>query len=229
MFLRLFALFFPFFLTLNYFIILADAPAGIQKTAYGTGKFIQFALPVFWFGLVCRERLTLRPFTKNGMCIGIVFAVLAAAAMLVLYFGFLAQPGGVFAPDAPARQSVIEKMRGFGIADGRIWLLLGLFYSVIHSGLEEYYWRWFVYKKLLPPTMCSTLTASAGFTLHHILLLGTYFGFASVYCWTTSFGVFVGGLFWCQLYRRSSSIWAVWLSHGIVDAAIFITAYFICR
>ncbi|MDR3234776.1 MAG: CPBP family intramembrane metalloprotease [Planctomycetaceae bacterium] len=224
MFVRLFALFFPLVLTLNYFILLADAPANVQKTIFGIGKVIQFALPVFWlpiFSTLSAHHSSQR----KGMLLGLLFGILAAALMLIAYFGFLVQTGGLFAPDAPARQEVISKMQGFGIDSVPALLLLGLFYSVIHSGLEEYYWRWFVYKKLA----YSAVISSTGFTLHHILLLGTYFGYASPYCWIGSFGVFIGGLVWCQLYRWSGSLCAVWLSHGIVDTAIFTIAFFICK
>jgi membrane protease YdiL (CAAX protease family) len=224
MFIRFVAVFFPFFLTLNYFVLLADAPANVQKTAYTVGKIIQFALPVFYVGYICKERLWIPTFSKSGLRLGAAFGVAVAAMMLVTYFAFLSQSGNVLAPDSPVRQVVASKMQGLGIVSGRLWLLLGVFYSVIHSGLEEYYWRWFVYRKL----PCPAIVASAGFTLHHIILVGTYFGYTSPYCGLCSLGVFFGGLFWCYLYRWSNSIWGAWLGHGIIDAAIFAIGYFIC-
>ena len=40
-----------------------------------------------------------------------------------------------------------------------------------------------------------------------------------------SAGVFVGGVAWSWLYRRSGSIWPGYLSHAIVDAAIMGVGY----
>ena len=41
-----------------------------------------------------------------------------------------------------------EKVRGFGVGSVWAYAALTLFYSAIHSGLEEYYWRWFVFGQL---------------------------------------------------------------------------------
>ena len=37
----------PSVVTLIYFVLLANASAGVQQTAYAIGKGLQFALPVF--------------------------------------------------------------------------------------------------------------------------------------------------------------------------------------
>jgi len=106
-------------------------------------------------------------------------------------------------------------MRGFGLTDGRFFITLGLFYSIIHSGLEKYYWRWFVFGRMrrTMPWIYAAFLSSFGFTAHHVLLLGTYFCYDSLLCWFASFGVAVGGFYWCWLYKRSDSIWGscLWL------------------
>lgn len=217
------SLVFPFILTLTYFVILADAPSAIQQAVYSIGKVTQFALPVLWVGLAYKERVWLRPINRRGFIEGILFGITVFALMLAAYFFWFRVPGGVLAADSAAYQMISDKISSFGFADKGMFILLGVFYSVIHSGLEEYYWRWFVLKKL----SCPTVIASLGFTVHHIILLGMYFGYDSPYCWLGSFGVFIGGWYWCWLYQRTDSIWGAWVGHGIVDAAIFTIGFLI--
>ncbi|MCL2710930.1 MAG: hypothetical protein FWE95_08620 [Planctomycetaceae bacterium] len=218
----LFALVFPFILTLNYFVILAHAPPAIQQAAYSIGKAIQFALPILWVGLVCKERFWLRSINRRGLIEGTLFGIAVFAMMLALYVFWLRVPGGVLAPGSPAFQNILDKIEGLGL--GKVsFILLGVFYAVIHSGLERYYWGWFVFHKL----SCSATLASLGFTAHHVILLGTFFGYASPYTWLGSLGVFIGGWYWCWLYRRTDSIWGAWIGHGLVDAAIFTIGFLI--
>ena len=217
-----FALVFPFILTWVYFVVLANAPPAVQQAAYSIGKVIQFALPILWVGFVCRERVWVRPINRRGLLEGTLFGVAVFAAMLAVYFFWLRGSGGVLAPDSPACQEILAKITGLGLGKESL-ILLGVFYAVVHSGLEQYYWRWFVFRKL----SCSAVMASLGFTAHHVLLLGTFFGYDSPYCWLGSLGVFIGGWYWCWLYRRTDSIWGAWIGHGIVDAAIFTTGFLI--
>jgi len=222
-FILVFALVFPFLLTLNYFVILAGAPQTVQQAAYSIGKIIQFVLPILWIALVCKERFLIRPIRRSSLLEGTLFGVAVFVMMLAAYLFWLRLPGNVLAPDSPACQAISDKMSGIGLGNTTMFIVIGVFYSIIHSGLEEYYWRWFVFRKL----SCSAIIASLGFTLHHVILLGTYFGYASPYCWLASLGVFIGGWYWCWLYRRTDSIWGAWIGHGIVDAAIFTVGFLI--
>lgn len=223
------AMVFPTFLTFIYFVYLNGSPGEAQKAAYGVGKILQFALPVVWVGLVCREAWRLRPWNSRGVWEGLLFGGLVFAAMLVLYHAWLDGPGAPLGEGSFAWKSIRQRIGGFGLTDGRLYLLLGLFYSLIHSGLEEYYWRWFVFKRLARPLpwLAAAVISSLGFMAHHVIILGTYFGYQSFCCWFGSLSVAVGGLYWCWLYRRSDSVWGPWISHGVVDAAIFTIGYFI--
>lgn len=219
----IFAWAFPFFLTLNYFVILANAPPAIQQAAYSIGKSIQFTLPILWVGIVCKERCWLRPINRRGLFEGTLFGIAVFVLMLAVYFFWLRVPGGVLAPGSPACEEILDKIKGLGLANKGVFVLLGVFYAILHSGLEEYYWRWFVCQKL----SCSALCASLGFTAHHVILLGTFFGYGSLYCWLGSLGVFVGGWYWGWLYRRTDSVWGAWIGHGFIDAAIFTIGFLI--
>ncbi len=224
-----FALVFPTLLTLVYFVLLNGSPGGAQKAAYGFGKLIQFAVPVCWTALVCREAWRVRRFQTRGVVEGIAFGLVVFAAMLGLYFVLLGVPGGPLGENSLAHATIKGRIAGFGFTNAWLYLLLGLFYSLFHSGLEEYYWRWFVFGRLSRflswPRAC--LIAALGFMSHHVIILGTYFGYMSVECVLGSLGVAIGGAYWSWLYRRSDSIWGPWISHGIIDAAIFTIGYFI--
>ncbi|MDR2115951.1 MAG: CPBP family intramembrane metalloprotease [Planctomycetaceae bacterium] len=224
------ALMFPFFLTLTYFVLLAGSPIIVQKSVYGIGKIFQFLLPVFWVGVICRERWLIRRWNVRGFAEGSVFGIFVAVTMILLYFFWFSLPGQLLGNNTPASVAIITKMNGLGITNGQRFFLLGLFYSVIHSGLEEYYWRWFIFGRLRGngSWFFAAIISSFGFTAHHILLLGTYFGYTSIFCWLSSFGVAVGGLYWAWLYKRSDSIWGTWFSHGCIDAAIFIIGFIVC-
>ncbi len=221
------AMVFPTLLTLVYFVYLQDSASALQKTVYGSGKTLQFALPVVWTALVCREAWRVRKFSWRGVWEGTAFGLAVFVAMLALYFTLLGVPGGPLGEGAYAHKMIYERIASFELTDGRLFILLGLFYSLIHSGLEEYYWRWFVFGRLarLMPWSAACVIAAVGFMSHHIVILGTYFGYGSMYCWLGSLGVAVGGAYWSGLYRRSDSIWGPWISHGIIDAAIFTIGY----
>jgi membrane protease YdiL (CAAX protease family) len=61
--------------------------------------------------------------------------------------------------------------------------------------------------------------------LHHILLLAVYLGWSSPATWVFSAAVAVGGAYWAGLYQRSDSLWGPWLSHLVIDAAVFMVGY----
>ena len=57
------------------------------------------------------------------------------------------------------------------------------------------------------------------------LILGTYFGWTSPATWLFSLAIAIGGAAWAWLYHRSGSLVGPWLSHLLVDAAIFVIGY----
>jgi len=216
------ALVVPTAITWLYFVALADFSPASQQAAYSIGKAVQFLLPVAWV-LLARERLGLGRPSLRGVPLGIVFGLSVLVATWVLYtFGL--KPLGWF--DAPAVE-VRGKIRGMGLASLPVYVAMGVFYSLVHSLLEEYYWRWFVFGRL-----CTRMTlgagivvSSLGFAAHHVLVLATFFGWDSPGTYFFSLCVAIGGAFWAWLYRSSGSLLGPWLSHALVDAAIFVVGY----
>jgi membrane protease YdiL (CAAX protease family) len=216
----------PTLVTWLYFEAFAGSPAA-TKTAFGIGKTIQFALPLIWVLLVQRRPLRL-PWPKlDGVLLGIAFGAMVGTAMLLLYY-FVLGPRGFFeGPAAEVRQKVAQ----FGVTTVAGFAVMGLFYSLVHSLLEEYYWRWFVVGQLREqmPLWPAVAISSVAFTLHHVIVLVRYFGWASPATWLFVAGIVIGGAAWAWLYDRTKSLYGPWISHLLVDAAIFWIGYDLVR
>jgi membrane protease YdiL (CAAX protease family) len=61
---------------------------------------------------------------------------------------------------------------------------------------------------------------------YHVVLLFPFFaGKFLTLVMPLSLGIAVGGAVWAWLYERTGSIYAPWLSHLIIDVAIFAVGY----
>jgi membrane protease YdiL (CAAX protease family) len=218
-----FVLLYPAAFTWAYFVLLSAAPTSIQQAVYAAGKALQFAFPLAWAILAQRRRLRLARPNAAGLAAGLAFGAAVFAAMLLLYFDWL-KPGGTLETVA---QGARQKVAGFGIDTKGAFLALAVFYSAVHSLLEEYYWRWFAFGELARwiEWKRAVAVSSLAFAAHHVVVLGAYFGPWSWTTWILSLAVAVGGAFWAWLYRKSGSLYGPWLSHLVIDAAIFTIGY----
>jgi membrane protease YdiL (CAAX protease family) len=213
----------PTAVTLVYFVALDGAAEWLQKTAFGICKTVQFALPLVWVLFVMRERPNFVRPDWRGLIEGGLFGLAVAGLMAAVYFGWL-KPGAYMVE--PAKEAR-EKVQSFGVDTLAEFALMAVFFSAIHSLLEEYYFRWFVFGRLarwinLPAAVA---ISSLAFATHHVLILARYFTWGSPLTWQFTAGVTIGGVVWALLYYRSKSLWGPWLSHAIVDAAIFAIGY----
>jgi membrane protease YdiL (CAAX protease family) len=223
----IFALVFPSVVTWVYFVLLAESLPALQKTAYGIGKTIQFAFPAFWVFVVARRMPRWIGPTGRGLAEGAVFGLLVLAATLLLYHLWLKPAGYFFEAAEPIRL----KVTGFGVSGFWSFFALGAFYAIVHSFLEEYYFRWFVFGRLrqLVSFPTALVVGSLGFMAHHVIILATYLGLFSAGTILFSLAVAVGGAIWAWMYERTGSLWGPWVSHLLVDAAIFTVAYDLVR
>ena len=205
-----------------YFFVLVGNPGPdlARQAAFGAGKLVQFAFPLVfvWFWQGQRPRPS-RP-SRTGVALGLAFGLAVAAGIMAPYFGWLRQSSLIEGMPARLRQ-ILES---FGVADGARYLILALFYVAAHSLFEEYYYRWFLFGRLRDfLSLWPAITVSSlVFMAHHVILLSAYlpgqFWTAAV---PLSLCVAVGGGVWAWLYARTRSLYAPWLSHAIVDAALF--------
>lgn len=222
-----FALLFPTLVTYAYFVLCADRPAWLQFMTYGAGKTIQFAFPVFWVYVIQSQRPRFTRPNTRGLGLGIAFGGLVLVAMLAVYHVVIKPYGLVGDAVGPVQR----KIAGLNIDSLPEYLVMAAFYAIVHSLLEEYYWRWFVFGQLR--TKCSVglavILSSVGFMTHHVLVLSIYFGWHSPATALFSVSVAIGGAYWAWLYHRSGSLYAPWISHCLVDLAIFLVGYDMVR
>ena len=221
------ALLYPSLLTWAYFVAPLGPGSATPQVAYAVGKTVQFGFPLVWLLLVLREHVAW-PFRRRGLRVGLAFGFLVLAGMLVLYQQWL-RPAEFFGPEV--MQAIRAKVGRLNLNSSPRFIAVGVFYSLIHSLLEEYYWRWFVFGRLRTrlPRVPAIGVGSLGFMAHHVILLGTFFGWSSPWTWLFSAGVAVGGAFWAWLYDRSGSLLGPWLGHVLVDAGIFLVGYDLLR
>lgn len=217
---------FPSILTFAYFVVFAGHPA--SSPIYGFGKLVQFAFPAVWVFVIARERFQWATLSKDkteshGVLIGTVFGLLIAAATMAVALlwlkpsGFLDEPG----------LAIQAKIRDMHIDSPGAYLGASVFYCLVHSLLEEYYWRWFVFRRLKAflSVWRANLISSLGFMAHHVIVLAMFFGWTSVATYALSLCVAVGGAFWAWIYERSGSLYAPWISHALIDSGIFLLGY----
>jgi membrane protease YdiL (CAAX protease family) len=219
----LFALILPSAITWLYFFEAERFSSGAQLAIFNVVKVIQFAFPLAWVLAVQKGRVALRPPHHRGVNAGVTFGSIVGAAMFALYLFVLRGSETLIA----ANEQILSKVLGLGIDTVWKYAALGVFYSLVHSLLEEYYWRWFVFGQLrrFVPLWPAVAISSLGFMAHHVLVLGKFFGFDSPAAWFFSACVAVGGAVWAWLYERTGSLLGPWLSHALVDAAIFLIGF----
>lgn len=223
---------FPSFMAWAYFVALTppagDAPlpepSPALRVAYFAGKFAQFAFPLVYLALADPGTLRPRPPRLEGWLLGLAFGVAIGGAMLLAYFGGLRGPLVAMGLQTQVR----GKLEAFGATSTGTFLAFAAFLCLAHSLMEEYYWRWFVFRRvrLLWPLAPALVVSSLAFMAHHVVVLSVYLPnhFLSAVV-PLSLGVAVGGAFWAWLYQRTGSLVAAWWSHALIDAAIMVIGY----
>ncbi|MBD15905.1 MAG: hypothetical protein CMJ72_12210 [Planctomycetaceae bacterium] len=219
----LFALALPSLVTLTYFIWAQDSTASIQQSVYSIAKVVQFAFPVVFVVWIQKQRLQFDLNLPRGMMLGGVFGLIVFIAGLTIYRFFLESSDFFLV----GQQRIQEKIVSMGLEQTWKFIAMGTFYCLIHSLLEEYYWRWFAFRQLnsLVTLRAAIMISALGFMAHHVIVLGHFFGYFSLATGLFSVAVAIGGVFWAWLYHRSGSLLGPWLSHLLIDAAIFTIGY----
>lgn len=218
----IFALFFPGVGALCYFTLAQDQ---WLRVIYSASKVVQFTLPAIWIFAVLREPFSTRRFTRQNAIAGLKTGVIFFAMTLVAYF-FVFEPYNLLSGSSDA---ITQKISEFGVTSPISFILMAIYISVLHSFLEEYYWRWFVFRKLREFTGFSTalVISSVGFALHHIVVISYYAPaeYARVLIPLAALSVFFAGAVWAYQYEKSRSLWVVWISHLLADIALMIVGY----
>ena len=183
------------------------------RTLFAACKIWVLAFPAAWHLLVLRRKAGWSPPLHGGLSVG---AALGAAISLVIVGGYALIGRQMI--DLNAFRTSLEQV---GLADPKVYLIGSAYWVFINALLEEYVWRWFVvrqFEQLVPEAAAVVLSALA-FTVHHVVAMSLYLPW--VVTIVASAGIFVGAAAWSWCYVRYRSIWPGYISHAIVDMAVF--------
>lgn len=171
--------------------------------------------PLVWLLWIARERISWSGLPRESRREAWLGAGAISLAVLVVVFGGYALVGERLL-DADALRRSVETS---GIGTPLRFVVAALAISFVNSLLEEYFWRWFVFRR------CAELVgepravplAAALFTSHHVVTFCVLFGAQAGLA--ASLAVFVAGCVWSLCYLRWRSIWPGWWTHVVADLA----------
>lgn len=174
-------------------------------------------LPIAWSILRDRYQLHLSLPKYQELLVGTVLGLLMFGIILGIYWLF-----GQQWIDAADAKSKVQQM---GLNNPIFFLIVQAYFVLINSLMEEFIWRWFVYKKceILIPRKAAIFLSALFFTLHHIIVLAAYTDWRGVIL--GSLAVFAAGAIWSWCYLAYRSLWASYVSHAIADLALSIIAW----
>lgn len=190
---------------------------GLGYAIFVGSKVLMLGVPLAWLRWVERRPWSWSPPRQGGLLVG----ALSGVVIFLLIGGLYWSLGDRLVPVADIRSMASRT----GLASWPLYLGCALYWIGVNSVLEEYIWRWFVYRRFadLLPTRWAVLGSAVGFTLHHFVAIRSYL--PPLTLWLAMAGLFVGGAFWSWLYGRCRSIWPGYLSHMGADLAIFLIGY----
>ncbi len=193
------------------------APNLFGRVVFFISKAWILLLPLLWHLFVDKRKLSLSKPTNGGFAVAALLGIILSFIILAAYFilgKYLIEP-----------QAIKDMAANVGLNDPRTYLAGAAYWILVNSVLEEYVWRWFVVQKCksLMPANAAIAVSALCFTIHHIIAMQIYFNGLLVLI--ASIGIFIGGAAWSACYNRYRSIWPGYLSHAIVDLAVFAIGY----
>ncbi len=188
-------------------------PGPVGQIIYALCKVWLLGFPLVWLRFVEKKGWSWSPPRSGGLFTGLLLGLVMGAGILAGW-KFL---GSRLANLEYLRQ--IAERNGFGTPSR--YLALAFYLTFFNSLLEEYVWRWFVFRRSeefagsRPAVFLSALL----FMIHHTVALSIQFGW--VITFLGSLGVVLAALIWSACYLRYRSIWPGFISHIFADAAIF--------
>lgn len=193
-------------------------PGPFGQAVYGASKVWILLLPLAWLTLVDGKKPCVSsPRSAKGIPLGVMLGVIIGS---IIVGGYLLV--GKQWIDADAMRAVADRN---GLDEKWKYLALAGYLCVVNSLLEEYVWRWFVFHHCaaLMPRVAAALLSGLLFTVHHVFALGLQFDWRITAL--GSAGVCLGGVTWSWLYLRFGTVWPGWVSHIIVDIAVFMVGW----
>ncbi len=208
----------PFIASLLYFVLLADT--ALAQPIYTGAKIFTVVWPLLAWRLLLRRGIQWRIRLGRhlrAVPLGVVSGILLSLPVLLVMHTPLE---GIA---LEAADDIRLKTEQLGILEN--YWLFAIFLSVLHSLIEEYYWRWFVYGRLRERVgrLKSIAIAALAFALHHLVVTSQFFPFG--WAVVVSLAIAVAGAVWCWMFERQRSVVGAWISHMLVDFALMWVGY----
>lgn len=195
-------------------------PGPLGQLIFSLCKIWLLLFPLVWTTAVAQEPLRWPRLSSRGLLVGLLSGT-AVGLLIVLGVSW-------FIPTGPALARLRLAITEVGLDTPAKFIIGAAYWCLINAMLEEYVWRWFVYsqaRRVFGSRLAIWLSALF-FTLHHVIALAVLFDLPRALIAST--GVFIGGLIWAEIYRRYDNIWAAYVSHVLIDVAIFFVGYRLC-
>lgn len=198
---------------------------GIEgKILSGVSRLWMLGFPMFWTLRVERARPRVRGPRRRGVVVGLASGALILVAILGAY---------ALSRDHLDAGAFVDRARMTGFDRPVPFALVIAYIILANSFLEEYVWRWFVYRQveaIMPAGLAdgprragAILIAAMLFTIHHVFALSAWVGLPLVVLGVV--GVFLGAVIWSAIYAFERSLWPCYLSHVLADLAIMLVGY----
>ncbi|MCF7955716.1 MAG: CPBP family intramembrane metalloprotease [Phycisphaerae bacterium] len=196
-------------------VALPDDAAG--KLIFMVSKFWILVVPLLWVCLVEKGKFSLSCPKHDGFGVAAGLGILMSAVIFAAY--------ALFGPLLINPAGIKEMAAEVGLANRYVYLGGAAYWILVNSVLEEYVWRWFVVKqcRVFMPKWPAIIVSAGCFTIHHIIAMQVYFSWPVTLL--ASMGIFIGGATWSWCYLKYKSVWPGYVSHAIVDAAVFGIGY----
>lgn len=201
-------------------------PGPVAKGIFIAAKIWLLAFPLVWLILVDKQRPCIPAVKKPGLLIGLIIGLLSVGVIFTVYFWL----GSSWIDPQMVRDAASKS----GLDQPRVYIIGAVYFCLVNSLLEEYVWRWFVFRK--SEVVLTKVLGSGGkyaavfasalfFTLHHIVALRVQFHWDVTIL--ASLGVFIGGAIWSGFYLKYRSIWPGYVAHVLADIPIFIIGWWL--
>jgi membrane protease YdiL (CAAX protease family) len=192
-------------------------PGPIGQVIYGFCKVWLLGFPLVWLHFVEHKPWSWSPPRRGGLLVGLLLGLIMGAVILGSYR--LLASGWIDLEHL----RMLASRNGFGTIAS--YLGLALYLTLVNSLLEEFVWRWFVFRRAEEAfgSRSAVVLAALFFMIHHTIALRIQFGREITLI--GSLGVFVSGLAWSWCYLRYRSVWPGYVSHVLADTAIFLVGW----
>ncbi|MDM8547886.1 CPBP family intramembrane metalloprotease [Candidatus Venteria ishoeyi] len=192
-----------------------------MRLLYGVTKVLILLYPLLAFYWILQQDLPRLSWFDKPYRLALLSGLFSGLLISLLIIALMQTPLGemVRGQSAVIREKVIQ----MGVMEH--YILFAVAFSLLHSLLEEYYWRWFVFGRLslLLPSVWAHVLAGISFAAHHIVIATQFFPW--FWGWLLGVTVALGGIIWSLLYQRYANLLASWVSHILVDLTLFWVGY----